>query len=170
MTTRRSAVVSPSAIASLSINKQLITNNYHQRLLYAHSSADMTTYLKDRNDWDQRTFDSVDWEHLEAAILPKKKRSKTHIRKSSKIHDRHAKYRTTKAQIYSQSWIGNDNNRCLPVLQNGWRNNNAPLPMPWSKTSWTIVTSTEGSPRYTTEVPHVRQYLALYVPGLQGLL
>ena len=76
MITRPSAAISPTAIASLSINKQLITNNYHRRLLNAHSSADMTTYLKERNAWNQRTFESVDWEHLEAAILPIKKHSK----------------------------------------------------------------------------------------------
>jgi hypothetical protein len=76
MTTRPSAVISPSAIASLSINKKLITNNYHQRLLRAHFFLDMTTYLKKLNAWDQRKFDSVDWEHLEAAIILIKKRSK----------------------------------------------------------------------------------------------
>ena len=70
MTPRPSAVIPPTAIASLSINKQLITNNYQQRLLYAYLTIEMMTYLKNLNTWDQWAFDSVDWEHLEAAILP----------------------------------------------------------------------------------------------------
>ena len=76
--TRPTATSPPSALAALSIDNKLVTNNYRTRLIEAYSSIAVRKYLLQRQPtWTESVMDTVDWYHLGIALTSIFKKSKS---------------------------------------------------------------------------------------------
>jgi hypothetical protein len=62
------AAPSPSAMVSLFINNQLVTNNMKHRLITAWSSISARVYLLRQEEWSETILDTAAWDMMEQCL------------------------------------------------------------------------------------------------------